>query len=169
MLHLSDMLNRYDALCPHAELIVHSDCPQIHMSLGPSDVNKLPNERLFERVRLLASDPVASAQMEALVPFATYGLVYRMRQEVARLNANKLTVWSQQATVGRALASMTGVAAKHSMKEYEYIGNAVDARLRHYSRDMSKAKDADRKRAQRAQKEGSQSLWQSRVAGACIL
>lgn len=135
------------------------------MSLAPSDVNKLPNEKLAEHVRLVASDPDASAQLEALVPFATYGLVYRMRQEVARLNSTDKFIWSKQATVGRVLGSVTGVTAKHSMKEWEYIGNAVDARLRHYSRDLIKAKDADKKRAGRARKSGSQLLWPSRVTG----
>lgn len=133
--------------------------------MTPADVSRLANEKLVERVRLIASDPAAITQMEAIVPFATYGLVYRVHEEVARLNASNQLVWSKQATVGRALGSITGVTAKHALKEWEYIGNAVDARLRHYCRDLSKAKDADKKRAQRALKSGSQSLWPSRVAG----
>mmetsp|Transcript_60113 Transcript_60113/g.106412 ORF Transcript_60113/g.106412 Transcript_60113/m.106412 type:complete len:133 (-) Transcript_60113:185-583(-) len=111
----------------------------------PSEVNQLPDELLRERASYLARDPPNTESLSAaLVPFATYGLVFRIHEEVARLNNSGQCIWNKQATVARVMGSVTGVTSKHSMKEWEYICNAVDARLRHYCRDLVKAKETDK-------------------------
>lgn len=121
--------------------------------MRPCDVNEIAEEILVERARIVAYDPASTASLPALVPYATYDLVFRVHEVVARLNNAGHLPWNKQATVARLLASVTGVAAQ-SRQESEYIGNAVDARLRHYCRDLAKAKDADQKSLRRARKKG---------------
>lgn len=122
--------------------------------MKPAQINEISDDVLHERVGLFAANPHAQCRT-ALVPYATYGLVRRIQEEVTRLNKSGQCVWPKQVTVALALASVTGIASK-SRDELEYIGNAVDARLRDYSKHLSKAKGASKKRAQRAQKSGRQ-------------
>lgn len=130
--------------------------------MDPGEVNQLADDVIAERVRVVSTDPSAKhCDLPALVPFATYGLVFRVHEEVARLNNASRLPWGKQPTVARVLASITGVAAKNR-QESEYIGNAVDARLRHYCRDMLKAKASDKKSMQRARKRGQEPPSESR-------
>lgn len=121
--------------------------------MRPCDVNEVADDVLAERARTIAHDPTTTDHLPALVPFATYDLVFRVHEAVARLNSAGRLPWNKQATVARVLASVTGVAAQ-SRQESEYIGNAVDARLRHFSRDMAKAKNTDQKSLKRARNKG---------------
>lgn len=135
--------------------------------MTPSEVNLTDDGILAERVLAVATNPAGPlSSCEGLVPYATYDLVYRVHEHVARLNNAGRLSWSKQATVGRTLALVTGVAANLSVKEWEYVGNLVDARLKHYCKNMAKALEADRKRAQRARKRGADNcLLPSRITG----
>lgn len=63
--------------------------------MRPSDVNALAEIDLLERVKILSSNPNGD-RLPALVPFATYGLVFRVHEAVARLNNARRLVWSNR-------------------------------------------------------------------------
>lgn len=79
------------------------------MAMTPSEVNGLSDASLRERVHALANSLNQPAQMPALVPFMTYGLLLRLHAEVVTIRAAGGCPWSKQALVGLVMASLTGV------------------------------------------------------------
>lgn len=117
--------------------------------MPPEEVTALKEDVLRGRVALLANDPTA-AQQEKLVSFMTFGLLSRLQAAVYDVTKNEQLSLPRQSLQALVMASMTGVRTAIGRQEAEYIGNAIDYQLRNFHKELSKAKDAARKRAARA-------------------
>lgn len=133
----------------------HPVCSQMSANLSPAEINATREELLQERVRVFAElrPEDEPPKLPELVPYMTYGLLFRMHEAVAALNNGGKLNQPKQVVMAYSLASITG-ARLRSRSDAEYIGNAIDWKLRDHGKLMSRAVAASKKAAQRARKHG---------------
>lgn len=122
---------------------------------NPSQMNKISDELLRTHVAaVLCALDGSIAPVPRIASFITAGVLLRLHNILVRerLNGDRCSGWSKQATLARVVGCFTGVTIDKG--NAEYIGNAQDTFLRDYTQAMKKAEKAERKAQLRARKAG---------------
>ena len=103
---------------------------------GPAALNAV--ERDVLRAHVLAavqSAPDDEPQRRAplLAPFMTNATLLRVYNILAPLGVDERGGWPLQASLGRAVAALTGAPPPASMEDAQHWGNAMQRRVSHYS------------------------------------
>lgn len=156
---LGNQLERLDSpVCLRKLTVTTVCCVHPEMINTPEELNSIDDARLSSHVASVLSclnDQVAP-KIPKIASFVTADILLRLHNLVAeaRRLGDRCGGWTKQQTLALVVATFAGVLLKKG--DAEYVGNAQDYFLKHYSQHLSKAEKAEARARSRALKSGKE-------------